>query len=167
MSRVHGGPVHHQAKGGRFCGCRSKANHGQLCLRQNSGRDLKDECHHHIGRDIRQNIRQYNAYRTVPGQFGQIDMIPVAEGHHLRPYRTGGPWPGSASDQNGHHHDSPLGFPYTVGDQDQQHKRRNHGKQIGKEHNQIIRKTAEISGKKPENQSQDGCNHTGNHPDLQ
>ena len=65
-------------------------------------------------------------------------MVPVAQGNHLGPYRTGGPHPGGEPDHHGHRHRTALVLADAVGDKDQQHNGGDDRKDIGKEHDDVI-----------------------------
>ena len=65
MRGVEHRPVHHQTQRRRCGRLRSQAQQGQLRFRQDAGRNLQDEGHHHIAGNVWQDIRQDNPHQAV------------------------------------------------------------------------------------------------------
>ena len=94
-------------------------------------------------------------------------MVTVSKRNNLGTYGTCCPRPCGNSDQECHHHDSPLRLTYAVGDEDQENEGWDNGEQVGKEQNQVVHKTSKVTCKKSEEQSDHGCNDSRNQTNFQ
>ena len=139
MRIVLGCPLHHKTKCCRLCGCRSKSDHRKLCLCQNSGGNLENEGHNNVGCNVRKDVGKDNPQHAVAGQLGKVYMVTVSKRNNLGTYGTCCPRPCGNSDQECHHHDSPLRLTYAVGDEDQENEGWDNGEQVGKEQNQVVK----------------------------
>ena len=167
MCIVLGCPLHHKTKCCSLCGCRSKSDHRKLCLCQNSGGNLENEGHNNVGCNVRKDVGKDNPQHAVAGQFGKVYMVTVSKRNNLGTYRTCCPRPCGNSDQECHHHDSPLRLTYAVGDEDQENEGWDNGEQVGKEQNQVVHKTSKVTCKKSEEQSDHSCNDSRNQTNFQ